>query len=94
MDYTEVKYELDVIANEFSRKVARVGTFKGKNFMTNNIVAQRKLPNGECFELSYGTGIFQPWVFGVTFSKNKKKSRCCSDFDEVWAILELASKCE
>lgn len=44
--------------------------FKNKNFITPNIVEFR-LKDGNYYEVSYGSGVVTPKIYGVTCSENK-----------------------
>ncbi|KKK75546.1 hypothetical protein LCGC14_2872660, partial [marine sediment metagenome] len=66
---------------------------KGKNFMTQNIVAIRKLANGIWFELSYGTGIFTTYILGVTLMDEQGNSfedvqGCVHEFQRLKIYLQ------
>ena len=66
-DYRTIESELRTVADEFSKTITKNSPFKGTNFMTSDVVTRRKGKNGIYFELSYGRGIVNDWIFGVTF---------------------------
>ena len=87
-DYRTIESELRTIADEFSKSSAINSPFKGNNFMTNCIAASRKHKSGMWLELSYGRGMSDNWIFGVTFADfdgndYHEASGCCHDMDEV-----------
>ncbi len=79
--------------NPFSR-------LKSRNFMTPDVVQIRQLKsNGIWFELSYGTGFSDDYIFGVTFMSNTGESfndlsECVYEFSEVEELLEKANQLE
>ena len=91
--YMKIERELSAIANEFGTGTAD-RMFKGTNFITNNIVARKKLRGKPvAFELSYGTGMSSDYVYGVTFADKDgmnfhDQNKCCHTFEEVRETLE------
>jgi hypothetical protein len=100
IDYRDIEKGLHTIANKFSTKEAGFtptpfNNLKGKNFMTPDVVSIRRLNNGIWFELSYGTGFSNDYIFGVTLMDNKGTdfhdiNECVYEFSEVEEILEKA----
>lgn len=66
--------------------------------MTPEVSFHGKLKNPDWFiELSYGTGIFSNWIFGVTFLNAKGKplfdeSKCCHSLEEIEDYLQELSE--
>ena len=87
-DYRTIESELRTVADEFSKTRAVNSPFKGTNFMTSDVVTRRKGKHGVWFELSYGRGMSNEWIFGVTFAdfdgtEYGEKSGCCHTLGEV-----------
>lgn len=93
MDYKEIESELLSIANKFQQANKRFTKhpFKGKNFMTDKVIAIRQFKNGIWFELSYGTWINRSYLFGITFSDTNgntlPESICCSELKGIEEVL-------
>ncbi|MCP3966807.1 MAG: hypothetical protein GY718_10720 [Lentisphaerae bacterium] len=94
-DYRDVERGLNAIVADFpnaKHKKNRYTPFKNKNFITSNIVAVRRFPNGFWFELSYGTGFSSDYVYGVTIANDHKMlndlSEGTAEFEEVREILK------
>lgn len=91
--YMAVERNLSQIATEFGTGSGN-GIFEGCNFITNNIVSRKKLKGHKVyFELSYGTGFSQDYVYGVTFRDGNgnnyyNQSKCCHSYEEVRETLE------
>lgn len=99
LDYRDIERGLRTVADKFIEAKGHDNSpfnrLKSKNFMTSNVVTIRKLSNGVWFELSYGTGFSNDYIFGVTFMDNKGTDfedicACCYEFSEVEAVLEKA----
>ncbi len=96
IDYKDMENGLNAIANKFSTKRPERSQFKNKNFMTQEIVCERTLPNGYTFELSYGSGIFSAYIIGVSIAHkgkmlNNPPLKCCHEFEEVEEVLTKVS---
>jgi len=94
--YTSVENTLKLISDECNTtKQSYKHPFKGVNFVTNNIARRGKLSNGVWFELSYGKGFGDYWLYGVTLSGHsgcKELQGCFTSYDEVEECLLEASK--
>ena len=73
-----------------------VGCFKGNNFMTPDLIGFYRVRGGYA-ELSYGTGLDSPWLYGVTVktpggaSLDPDQSRCFDSREDAEAFIgELA----
>jgi len=90
MNYTELESILYSLGLEFSKRAINT-PFKGKNFMTDEIVFRGKI-KGNFFELSYGRGFDNNWLIGVTFcdsfGKFSDQNECCHSIVEARAVLE------
>ncbi len=95
-DYKDIERGLKSIVDEFETAINenrnRKSPYKDKNFITRDIVAVRRFPNGYWFEISYGTGFSSDYLYGVTIANDKEMlndlSECATEFSEVREILE------
>lgn len=88
MNYLETISALRALGHKYIRSCTC--NFKGKNFMTPNIVNTGKI-NGLLIELSYGTGMSHNLIFGVSVldrsGERHKESQCCHSLTEVEEVL-------
>ncbi len=94
-NYRDIEKGLESVVAEFENAkidYKRKTPYKDKNFITRDVVAVRRFPNGYWFELSYGTGFDSDYIYGVTIANDTEMlndlSECVTEFEEVREILE------
>jgi len=92
MYYKELESKLYEVGKKFDFGGNKgVSPFKGRNFLTPDVVMIGRYKNGVWFELSYGTGFEGDWLFGVTFMragvKMLEESTACHSIEEVEEVL-------
>jgi len=99
LDYRYIERGLETIAYKYAvtsnREHSPFLKLKGNNFMTPEVATVKRLSNDVWFELSYGRGMSDNYLLGVTFMDNKGTdfsdiNECCYEFSEVEEVLEKA----
>ena len=94
MDYRKIEYSLLKISDEYSINSKLKHPFKGSNFVTSNIVTRFKMKNGVWVELSWGYGIDNDVLYGVTVAPVTDLSECFYDVDSVKTYVEGLARTE
>lgn len=95
MNYLDVERNLKSIGNTYGKPVYNF--IPGNNWLSNNIAGVYKLSGHDILvELSYGRGMGDYYIYGVTFADGKGANRqnyqefnkCCHEFSEVKETID------